>query len=424
MTASVRWFQTFLLLALNTIATASNWPNWRGPFGNGSTDEPSSAFPISWSRTNNVLWRLELPEPGNSSPIVWGNRVFITQAEGTRRTVICVDRDTGKRLWQSGPTYDLPEPTMKDSNPYCAASPITDGTRVIAFFGSAGLYCFDFKGRELWHTELGKIAHMFGTASSPCLEGDLCYAFVGPGTNETMVAVNKRTGKIAWRTEALMPRPQDLTHVSTNGPPIGTWSTPQVIQHHGRKELIMSFDFRFGGYDARTGELLWDQDGLGLQTYVTPLWTDGILIPMSGTTALAVRPPPTKGKPVETLWTEPKAKFRFGSGVATTNYLFYVSENGIAECWEKNTGKVLWQERLQGPGKKNTTWSSPSLVGNVIYAPNQSGDVFAFSATRNFHLLSVNSVDEPTNASLALSQGHIVMRTDQSLWCFGALKRR
>lgn len=420
------WLLTFLLLLLQGTITAhaTNWPNWRGPLNNGTTDEAAAAFPATWSRTNNVLWHIDLPEPGNSSPIVWKDRVFITQAEGTRRTVICADRDTGKRLWQSGPSYDQPELTMKESNPYCAASPVTDGTRVIAHFGSAGLYCYDFKGRELWHTELGKIAHMFGTASSPCLEGNLCYVFVGPGTNETMVAVDKRTGKIVWRTEALMPRAQDLARVSSNGPPYGTWSTPMVIRHDGRKELIMSFDFRLGAYDAGTGELQWEQDGFGLQTYVTPLWTDGILIPMSGTATLALHPPSAKGKPVETVWSDAKAKFRFGSAVATADYLFSVSENGIAECREKRTGKVLWQERLQGPGKKSSTWSSVSMVGNVIYAPNQSGDVFAFTATRDFHLLGVNSVDEPTNASLALSQGSIFMRTDKSLWCFGKSARK
>src|SRR5205814_2133941 len=115
-----------------------NWPNWRGPLSNGATEEAN--LPISWSRTNHVLWRVALPERGNSSPIVWKDRVFVTQAVGKRRTVICVDRKSGTTLWLAGPVYDLPELTMEDSNPYCAASPVTDGERVLAFFGSAGLY--------------------------------------------------------------------------------------------------------------------------------------------------------------------------------------------------------------------------------------------------------------------------------------------
>jgi outer membrane protein assembly factor BamB len=411
-----------LLLSASVPVSADNWPEWRGPKRNGSTREKD--FPISWNATNNVIWRVELPEPGNSSPIIWRNRVFITQAIGNRRAILCFDRGSGKVLWTNGPTYDEPELTMKESNPYCAASPVTDGQRVIAHFGSAGLYCFDFNGRELWRAELGKISHPFGTASSPCLDGDRCYVFVGPGesANESMVAVEKQTGKVVWRTAALQPNAEEMLKVSTNGPPIGSWSTPMVIEHDGRKELVMSFDFRFGGYDLKSGKLLWQNAGLGLQTYVTPLWTDGMLVPMSGTVALAVRPPSKSGAEAETVWTQSKSKFRFGSGVSTPKHLYYLSENGLAECWEKGTGKILWQERLQGPGKKMTSWSSLSMAGDMIYAPNQSGDVFVFAAEPIFRILSTNSVAEPTNASLALAQGNVIMRTDRALWCFGKKK--
>src|SRR6478672_289048 len=150
-----------LITLLPWCASAADWPNWRGPASNGTTADEAKT--ISWDRTNHVAWRLPLPEPGNSSPIVAGDKVFVTQAAGSRRTLISVDRQTGTMLWQAGPSYELPEETMKENNPYCAASPVTDGERVIAFFGSAGLYCFDFDGRELWHTEVGKIAHPFGT---------------------------------------------------------------------------------------------------------------------------------------------------------------------------------------------------------------------------------------------------------------------
>jgi outer membrane protein assembly factor BamB len=398
----------------------TNWPNWRGPDNNGSVSD--EGFPLSWDRTNHVQWRVTLPEPGNSSPIVWKDRVFVTQAIAQRRTLWCVDAKDGRVLWERGPTYTLPEETMRESNPYCAASPVTDGERVIAFFGSAGLYCFDFEGKELWHADLGKISHPFGTASSPCLGEDLCYAYVGPGENQSMVAVNKRTGKIAWRTDALRPSAEEAKQISTNGPPVGSWSTPTLIENAGRKELVMCFAFRFGSYDSLDGKLLWQRSGLGLQTYVTPQWTDGMLVTMSGSVAHALRPPRTPGTEPELVWTQPKSKFRFGSGVTTDQHLYYLSENGLAECWEKQTGRVLWQERLQGPGKKMTSWSSLSKAGNRIYAPNQSGDVFVFAAEPTFRVLATNSIAEPTNASLALANGKVVMRTDQSLWCFGPAK--
>jgi len=410
-------FTTCLALVSATVTlTAENWPQWRGPNMNGATEDQGA--PIAWSTNSNVLWRVALPEAGNSSPIVWKDRVFVTQAFGKRRALMCVDRKTGALLWTAGPMYELAEPTMTESNPYCAASPVTDGKRVIAHFGSAGLYCYDFSGRELWHADLGKISHPFGTASSPCLDGDRCFVFVGPGesANEFLVGVDPRNGKVLWRAAALQPNAQEMSQVSSNGPPIGTWSTPLVIKRDGRKEVVMAFDFRFGGYDVKSGKLVWENGGLGLQTYVTPLWTDGMVIAQSGTTTLAMRPPS------EIVWTQRKSKFRFGSGVATDKHLFYLAENGLAECWEKETGKILWQERLQGPGKKATSWSSLSKSGDNIYAPNQSGDVFVFAADPTFRVLSTNSVAEPTNASLAIAQGNVIMRTDRGLWCFGSDK--
>jgi outer membrane protein assembly factor BamB len=398
---------------------ANNWPSWRGPNANGATTQ--TGFPISWSATSNVLWRVELPEPGNSSPIIWKDRVFVTQAIGNRRALLCIDRRSGVVLWTAGPVYDQPEPAMKENNPYCAASPVTDGKRVIAHFGSAGVYCYDFKGRELWRADVGTISHPFGPASSPCLDENRLFVFVGPGAsaNEWIVALDKRTGKTLWRSPALQPNEQEMTKVSSNGPPVGTWSTPVVINPRSGKQVAMAFDFQLGSYDVKSGKLLWQRDGLGLQTYVTPLWTDGTLIAIGGTTTHAVRPPSRAGRAPETLWKQQRGKFRFGSGVATDTHLYFLSENGLAECWEKQTGKVLWQERLQGPGKKMTSWSSVSMAGDAIYAPNQSGDVFVFAAAPTFRLLSTNSIAEPTNASLALAHSNVVMRTDRALWCFG-----
>lgn len=419
----MHWIPTLLLfLSLVYSSNAANWPNWRGPNFDGST--PDSGLPLSWDRTNNVLWRVELPEPGNSSPIVWGDRVFVTQAAGTRRTVLCIDRVHGTRLWLAGPNYELPEDTMRESNPYCAASPVTDGERVIAFFGSAGLYCFDLTGHEIWHADLGRISHPFGTASSPCLFGDLCYVYVGPGENQSMVAVNKRTGEIIWRNDALRPSAAEAKQISTNGPPVGSWSTPIVVEHNGRRELIMAFAFRCGGYDALTGHLLWQRGGLGLQTYVTPLYTKGLIVEMSGTTSHALRPPAVPGAEPEFVWTQERGKFRLGSGVATEEHLYFLSENGLAECWDKATGRVLWQERLQGQGKKTTSWSSLSKAGKRIYAPNQSGDVFVFAADPKFQILATNSIAEPTNASLALVGDSVIMRTDRALWCFEEDKKK
>src|ERR1043166_722739 len=176
------FYLAFLAISITVPASAANWPGWRGPEGTGVSVEKN--LPLKWSTNQNVHWRVALPGPGNSSPIVWGNRVFVTQAlkSDNRRTVMCFDKASGKLLWQSGVTYSEREQTQQN-NPFCSATPVTDGERVIASFGSAGLYCYDFEGKELWHRDLGKMSHPFGTASSPCLGEDLCYAYVGPGEN-------------------------------------------------------------------------------------------------------------------------------------------------------------------------------------------------------------------------------------------------
>ena len=189
-----------LCIAGAASAGARNWPGWRGPEGTGVSTEVG--LPETWSTNENVRWHADLPGPGNSSPIVWDGRVFVTQAiqKEKRRTLMCFDRADGKLLWQSGQTYSEEEPTQ-ESNPYCSATPVTDGERVIALFGSAGLYCYDFSGKELWHRDLGKMTHMFGSGASPVLLGDFCFVNFGPDEKARLIAVSKRDGHTVWEAE-------------------------------------------------------------------------------------------------------------------------------------------------------------------------------------------------------------------------------
>lgn len=207
------------LLTISAVLSvaAGNWPGWRGPEGNGVSTEKN--LPLRWGTNENVRWRVDLPGPGNSSPIIWGERVFVTQAikEDHRRTVMCFDRADGRLLWQSGVTYTEREPTQQN-NPYCAATPVTDGERVIASFGSAGLACYDFTGKELWHRDLGKMNHMFGNASSPVLAGDLCLLNFGPDEKARLVAVNKKTGEIAWEVQPPKVDPSEQPSGGFGGP--------------------------------------------------------------------------------------------------------------------------------------------------------------------------------------------------------------
>ena len=177
------------------VAAAEDWPSWRGPAASGVSTS-NAELPLKWGPKQNVRWRVALPDRGNSSPIVSGNFVFVTQAvnKENRRTIMCFDRADGKLRWQAGVKYAEDESTQRD-NPYCSATPVTDGQRVIASFGSAGLYCYDFEGKEQWHREFGKMNHIFGNASSPILFGDLCILYFGPDENSRLIAVDKRTGQ-------------------------------------------------------------------------------------------------------------------------------------------------------------------------------------------------------------------------------------
>ena len=179
--------KTQLLLAavLSTAsltASAANWPAWRGANADGISTEKN--LPVKWSKDENVRWRIPLPEAGNSTPVVWGDRIFVTQPVGDRRTLMCFNRADGKLLWQVGVATREKEPTH-GTNPFCSASPVTDGERVIVSFASDGLFCYDFSGKELWkRTDLGRQIHIWGGATSPMIHKDLCFLNFGPGEND------------------------------------------------------------------------------------------------------------------------------------------------------------------------------------------------------------------------------------------------
>src|SRR5690242_11005831 len=249
-----------LLLASAAGAAADNWSAWRG---DGSGQAAAKAPPLTWSPTDNVRWKAPLPEPGNSSPIVWGRRVFLTQArdKGARRAVLCFDRADGKLLWQREVRFDGREPTH-ETNPYCSATPVTDGERVIASHGSAGMVCYDFAGRELWRKDLGTLGHVWGNASSPVLSGDLAILWCGPGERQFLLAVDKATGRTVW--EHAEPG-GNAGHDSKNWR--GSWSTPAIAKIDGHDELILPVPEKLKGFDPKTGRELWSCAGLGPLAY-------------------------------------------------------------------------------------------------------------------------------------------------------------
>lgn len=402
---------------------AANWPAWRGPEGTGVCHERN--LPLRWSTNENVRWRVPLPEPGNSTPIVWDNRIFITQAiekEG-RRTVMCFDRATGKLLWQQGPAFAEKEPTH-ETNPQCSPSPVTDGERVVGWFGSAGLYCYDLTGKELWNRELGQQRHIWGYGASPILHGDLCILSFGPGERTFLIALDKRTGKDVWKVEEPGGHSGEKKPDEDKAPWIGSWSTPVVFKTAEREELLLGWPKRLVAFDPKTGKELWTCAGLNPLVYTSALYADGIVVAMGGFNgmALAVKAGGNGDVTERRLWHHPKTKQRIGSGVIHEGHIYIHNDPGVAECFELQTGKLLWEERLKGPSARNSNWSSMVLADGTLYSINQSGDTFVLKASPKFEVLAINSLGESSNASVAPSDGDIFIRTHRALWCISEKK--
>jgi outer membrane protein assembly factor BamB len=399
-------------------AQAENWPQWRGPQGTGVSSEAS--LPLKWSPTENVRWKLKLPERGNSTPIVWGQHIFVTQPQEKdhQRTLLCLDRQDGKVLWQASTTYTPEEPTHS-TNPFCSASPVTDGERVIAWFGSAGVFCYDFEGKQLWSRDLGIQEHEWGYAASPILHGDLCIINFGPGKNEFVVALDKRTGEQVWRYDLPKPSAEQLKQDDNLR---GSWSTPLVIVAGGREELILTLPERVMALEPTTGKELWSATGLGSLVYTSPMWGDGVLVALGGyhRACVAVRPGGSGDVTgTQVLWQQPKSKLRLGSGVIHKGHFYVNDMQGIASCFDLQTGKTVWEERLTASGTGDT-WSSMILTADErIYMLNQAGETFVIKASPKFELLAANPLNEATNASTVISDGEIFIRTHEHLWCIG-----
>ena len=224
----------FALLALiATNAMAGDWPQWRGPDGTGHSDE--KGVPLRWSKTDNIAWKIPLAETGNSTPIVYGDKVFITgtRDEGKTRALICFSRVDGKEMWSKGVEYTEKDPSHK-TNPFCSSSPVTDGKRIVVWHGSAGLFCYDMSGKELWQMKLGKFEHIWGYAASPIIYKDLVIASCGPGLTSFVAAFNKDTGEEVWR---IAPKESQSLKVEEFR---GSWSTPVVYKDGDRDVILMS----------------------------------------------------------------------------------------------------------------------------------------------------------------------------------------
>ena len=413
-------YAALFMLVVGAPAFAANWPAWRND-GTGVSSEKN--LPVKWSKTENVRWRAPLPDRGNSSPIVWDDKVFVTQAAGAKREVMCVDRKDAKILWHSGTSY-VGKDATHDTNPLASSTPVTDGECVIAWFGSAGIFCYDLSGKEVWHRDLGRQEHQWGYGSSPVLYQDMCILNFGPGPHTFLIALNKKTGEKVWQVDL----PENDPPVrydgfaGKQGQPIGSWSTPLILKGN-RDELVLSIVGELRGFDPKNGKELWKAEGLSPLVYASAIAGEGVIVGTGGFggSTLAIKAGGTGDLSNQKLWhVQKEKKNRISSGVITKGHVFLCNMDGFAQCNELTTGKEMWLERVKPTGASGEIWGSTVMAGDNIYFVNQSGDTIVMKANpEKFDLLATNPLQEHCNTTPAISNGEIFIRTDRALWCIG-----
>ncbi len=408
-----------LILALTTTALpAADWTQFRGPSGLGISTE--TGLPLTWSSTENIVWKAEMPGPGASSPIALGNRVFITCYSGyglepgtgdekdLRRHLLCLSRKDGETIWKKEFEPKLPEHRYQGEGSYhgyAASTPTTDGQRLYVFFGKSGVFCFDLDGNQLWQTSVGENTNGWGSGCSPLLYKNLLIvnASVESGS---LVALDKMSGEEVWRAKGIN----------------SSWNTPMLVPGKERTELVVSIQNQVVSFNPDTGEELWRADGV--HRYVVPsvIYHDDVVYALGGGhTSVAVR---TGGSGDVTashgVWRLNKGP-NVSSPVYYEGHLYWTRDGSTACCQNPATGEMVYEQRIEPSADR--TWSSPVLADGKLYFVSQHNGTFVVAAKPEFELLAHNVFeddDSRTNASPAVSNGQLLLRSDRFLYCIGA----
>jgi outer membrane protein assembly factor BamB len=402
------------LWAAFTPCRAADWPRWRGPDGNAVAD--AAPLPQRWDATHNVRWKVPVPGAGFSSPIVCGPRLFLTAAfeHGTRRTVHCLDRDSGQTLWSREVRDDDPEQTSAMTG-HAASTPVTDGRHVVAFFGNAGAICYDQGGKLLWHRRLGTFDTELGLASSPVIDRDRVLLVCDhdgdrfTSFDSFLIALDLATGQTTWKTDR-----RDLYR---------SWSTPLLVPRAGgRRELIVNGQDHLRAYDPETGQLLWQVGGMTGWVTPSPVFGHGLVFATSGRSGpvLAVRTGGTGDVTASHVaWQHPTAGPYVCSPVLYGDYLYVHTEVGILSCYHAPTGKLQYRERLAGK-----FYASAAAGDGKVYVTNEDGTTFVVRAGPRFELLARNALGEYCLASPAFAGGELFLRTEHHLYCITEVVRK
>jgi len=386
---------------------AKYWPRWRGPSGQGLVG--GSGYPDTWSATQNVLWKTPVPGNGNSSPIVWRDRIFLTTAteNGKRLALLAYRRADGVRLWETAAPDGRTDFGAHYKNGYASATPATDGERVYVSFGTRGLFAFDMDGKAVWRRDLGAMDAYHGAAGSPLLYKNRIILYQDQSSGSFIAAFDTRTGQQVWRTA------RDAS--------VG-WGTPIAVHVADHDEIIVNGQQRVLAYDPDTGRELWRCNGNTYEVIPTPVVGYGMVFCSSGRAGptLAIRPG-GKGDVTRThlAWESPRGSPFVPSPILFGAQLYTINDMAsIITSLDAMTGRVLWQGRL-GMARYEGFSASPVAVDGKVFFTNDEGETFVLRAGPKFELLHVNAIGESTLASPALVDGRWYMRTARNLIAIG-----
>jgi len=428
-------------IAVTASLSAADWPQWRGPHGTGATDEKN--LPVTWSATDNVAWRAPLGGVGVSSPIVFGDRVFVTSQIGTGvrrpgnhprlaqgsgaagerplaagqggsaddRTFFIVEafsRVDGKRLWQHRLEATGPLPGVHDKHNLASPSPVTDGQMVYAWFGTGQIVALDMNGKVVWQRHLGQEIAPFdinwGHASSPTLFGDTVLLLCDHAPASYLLAVDKKTGKERWRVD--------------RGKGRMSYTTPFVVESPTGPELIVNSSQRVDAYDPRTGAFLWHVGGSNQFPIPAPTFHDGVVYMTRGYRSgpyMAIRPGGRGDiSASHVVWEVPTGAPYISSLVYHEGILYMASDVGAVTAIDAATGRRIWQQRVDGIFS-----ASPVAADGKVYFVSETGETIVLKAGRQAEVLARNDVGERLIASPAISNGQIFLRSDDRLFAIG-----
>jgi len=418
-------------------ASGTNWPAWRGPSGQGISEEKN--LPKEWSATKNIKWKTPIAGRGHSSPIVWGNKIFLTTAiegevvpgakavahidEGKEYLhpdsvgadrkhtfkVICLSRDTGKILWEQTAFTGTPYDNRHRKASFASSTPVTDGKYVFAFFGTEGILAYDLNGKLAWKANVGKLGTFgMGVGTSPILYENLVIIQGDEenGAGSFIVGLDKKTGSEVWRT----PRKVQAS-----------WATPLLVSNGKQAQVITVGNEFVIAYDPASGKELWRHKGVESNAIPSPVANNEMVFISAGfpaKIAMAINLHSSGDLTDTVVWKYSKGTAYVPSPILYGDYLYLTTDRGILTCLDAKTGEVKYEGgRIPVP---TTFTASPIAYDGLILLTSEDGDTFVVKAGPKHEVLGTNSVGEPVYASPAVADGKIFIRGEKNLYCIGS----